>query len=587
MLTKLRRLSCGSPIIRRSAFAIAFAALLLAGFGIFPALTGELSAEDIDYPVQFVRDVPVPLPYQVGPDVYLPEHDLPTGPPVNPQIGDSWIWWLWIHYPMPPHFEEHICTVRGLSDRGYVVVRDAEWETSIFQSDVDQILERWENTSIGPYPTKGIYEIDSLAFGEPPDMLDDDPRIYMMWYDFEIAADGFFFWFDEYPDGAHPPYHSNECEVLYLSTGSSGGGPSSDYMLAVIAHEFEHMIHWMYDDDEDTWADEGLAELAMWFYGNPDHIAGFNSQPDNDLTVWDGYWSDYIQTYLWTLYFFEQYGGHPSIFAVVHEPANSIAGYEEVLDDFGYSEDFADVFADWTVANFLDDVTLEDGRFGYLGDDLPPFNVMGTYSTYPVSNISRTVNHWATDYYRFQNIIGFENLQLSFDGNDYNSFAVWGLALYGDGTTEVLRMTLEESTQTGTLEVTGLTDPDDQVILVVASVSSAGGHNYIFSAGDSQGIELEASGPHTLQLQASPNPFTSAVTLQLNWNGISGAPTVDIFDINGRLVRRLNAESSIEGETTMIWNGCLEDGNPASPGIYFARCKIGSVNSVTNMLLLP
>jgi hypothetical protein len=567
-------------------FGIAFATLLLFALGVSTAITGEVSAEDIDYTVQFVHDVQVPLPHEVGPDVYFPEYDLPTEPPLNPQIGDSWLWWLHIHYPMPPHFEEHVCTVRGMSDRGYVVVRDLEWEVSIDQADVDLILERWENTSIGPYPTQGIYEIDSLSFGEPPDELDNDPRIYLMWYDFEIAADGFFFWFDEYPDSTLLPYRSNECEVLYLNTMSSGG-PSGDYMLAVIAHEFEHMIHWKYDDNEDSWVDEGLAELAMWFYGNPDNIAGFNSQPDNDLTIWDGNWSDYIQTYLWTLYFFERYGGHTSIYALVHETANSIAGYEAVLDDFGYSEEVADVFADWTVANFLDDITLEDGRFGYIGDDLPPFNVAGTYSTYPVSNINKTVNDWATDYYRFQDLTGFDNLLLSFDGSDTNRFAVWGLALYGNDTTDVHRMVLDEGTQTGELYIAGLADPADQIILVVASVSSTGGHDYTFSANGSQGIEPEASSPQTLQILASPNPFSSAVTLQLNWNGISDNPAVDIFDINGRLIRRLSAEANSEGNATVVWNGCMEDGNPAAPGIYFARGLMGSASSVTNLLLLP
>ncbi|MEN8208527.1 MAG: hypothetical protein ABFR50_04665 [Candidatus Fermentibacteria bacterium] len=240
MSVKSHRIFCGSPGI---SFGIASAALILFALGVFPAVTAAVSAQDSDFQAQYVRDVQVPLPHQVGPDVYLPDHDLPTSPPANPQVGDSWIWWLWVHSPMPPHFEEFVCTVRGLSDRGYVVVRDQEWNISIFQSDVDQILERWENSSTGPYPTQGIYEIDSLAFGEPPDELDDDPRIYLMWFDFEISADGFFFWFDEFPDGAFPPYHSNECEVLYLSTGSSGGGPSSDYMLAVAAHEFEHMLH--------------------------------------------------------------------------------------------------------------------------------------------------------------------------------------------------------------------------------------------------------------------------------------------------------------------------------------------------------
>jgi hypothetical protein len=126
-------------------------------------------------------------------------------------------------------------------------------------------------------------------------------------------------------------------------------------MLAVTAHEFEHMIHWNHDSDEASWVDEGMAELAMWFYGAPDNISSFNSNPDNSLIVWNGDWADYIKTYLWSLYFYEQYGGQPSVYAVVQEPANSIQGYENVLDNLGYSQNFEDVFADWTVANYLDD----------------------------------------------------------------------------------------------------------------------------------------------------------------------------------------------------------------------------------------
>jgi hypothetical protein len=484
-----------------------------------------------------------------------------------------------------------MCTVRGKTNRGYVIVEDSEWLVTIDQNDVDAILEHWENTSPGPYPDQGIYEIDSLAFGEPPDELDEDLRIYSLWFDFEIAADGFFFWFDMYLDGTFPEYHSNECEVLYLSTTSSGGGPGSDYMHAVMSHEFQHMIHWKYDDNEDTWVDEGLAELAMWLFGHPDYISGFNGNPDNNLTIWNATWADYIKTYLWTLYFFEHYGGHPSIYELVHEPANSISGYEEVLDYFGYTENFDDVFADWTVANFLDDTSLEDGRFGYEGEDLPPFNVAGTYSTYPVTDIYKTVSHWAADYYRFQDFTEFESLQLTFDGSDGNSFAIWGLALYGSGDTEVLRMTVDETSQTGTLDIGGLSDPYDEVILVVASASSTGGMGYYFSANASEGIEHEvtASSPYALLLQAAPNPFATTVTLQLNWSGnfTGGDPCVQIFDSQGRLVRSLSSEETGENEMMLIWNGNLDDGHTANPGVYFARARIGSVQSVQKILYLP
>lgn len=591
MLLQMSRSFRGLPTPRGRAVLIALAALLLCGIGLIPSATGKVAAQDYEYPQSFIRDVPVPLPHQVGPNVYLTIPGLSTTPPPDPQIGDSWIWWLWSHETMPPDFVQRSCTIRGKTDRGYVVVEDSEWLVSIDQADVDIILERWENSSIGPYPTQGIYEIDSLSFGEPPDELDNDPRVYLMWFDFGISADGFFFWFDEYLDGLYLPYRSNECEVLYLNPYSQGG-PSGDYMLSVIAHEFEHQIHWKYDDNEETWVDEGLAELAMWFYGRPDVISSFNSSPDNNLTVWEGYWADYIQTYLWSLYFFERYGGHPAIHAVVHEPANSIAGYDSVLNDFGYSEDFTDVFADWAVANFLDDTSLVDGRFGYIGSDLPPFRVSGSYSSYPVTNILRTVNYWAADYYRFTNFDGFENLQLSFDGADDNNFAVWGLALYGGtDSTDVLRMTLNETSQTGTLYVTGLTDPDDEVILTVASISSTGANSYYFSANDSQGIAhntFNVAAP-ALWIQAVPNPFTTTVALRLNWSGdfTFGDTDIQIFDSQGRLVNRLNAAATSENEATLVWNGQLANGYPASPGVYYARAEVGSACSVVKILYLP
>lgn len=532
-----------------------------------------------------IRDVRIPAPEDVGPPVYLTDPGVPLTPPPDPEVGDSWVWWLWVHDPMPPHFEQHVCTVRGKSDRGYVVVRDLEWNVSIDQADVDSILDYWENRSIGPYPDQGIYDVCSFAFGDPPDELDDDPRIYLLWFDFKISADGFFFYFDQYPEGTFPGYQSNECEVLYLNTMSQGG-PSGAYMLAVVAHEFEHMIHWKYDEDEVSWVDEGLAELAMWFFGNPDNISGFNSNPDNDLTDWGGTWADYIQTYLWSLYFFERYGGHPAIFAVVHEPANSIAGYNEVLAEFGYSEDFADVFAEWAVANFLDDTTLEDGRYGYTGDDLPPFSVSGSYSGYPVTDVYKTVNYWAADYYRFTGFEG-ETLSLSFDGSDDNTFAVWALAILTDSPTEVHRMTLDESSQSGSITVSGLADPYDQVILVVAATSGSGGKGYFFSAWESQGIEEDSFATGSLSLSAEPNPFSSEVNLILHWSGYPGEgyPTVEIFDISGRMITRIETGLFRNGEALAVWDGTVSQGGPAPPGIYFARVRNGT-QSVTQSLLL-
>ena len=547
--------------------------------GIAPS---SASAED-PHP----HDVQLPDPEEMGPDVRLEAPGVPLSPPSNPEVGDSWVWWLWVHDPMPPHFEEHVCTVRGKTDRGYVVVRDLEWNVSIDQEDVDSILQRWENASIGPFPEMGIYEIDSLAFGEPPDELDDDPRIYLLWFDFAISADGFFFWFDQYPEGTYPDYHSNECEVLYLNT-TSQGGPGGEYMNAVTAHEFEHMIHWKYDENESSWVDEGMAELGMWLYGNPDNISAFNSNPDNSLVVWDGNWADYIKTYLWTLYFYERYGGLETVYAVVHEPSNSTAGYDEILDDYGYAEDFRDAFADWTVANFLDDTTIEDGRYGYEGDDLPAFSVAGTYSTYPVEDETRTVSNWAADYYRFEDIQA-DGLTLGFDGSDTNWFAVWALHIPAAGQTQVNRMALDSASQSGELTVSGITGPGDEVILVAASASSTGGPSYTFSAWEVTGIAEGSSGPGMLSISAEPNPATAWVTLHVSWDAALGqTPMVSVYDASGRLARTLDAsEDPAAGQTVITWDRRLENGNRAPAGVYYARAEMAGEMESEALLLLP
>ena len=586
------------PFDRLWVAAIATAAIMISAAlaappcaGAAPATAGD-AVTDPNAPVG-VREMPMPQLSEMGPSVYLDDPALPMAPPPDPQVGDSWVWWLWVHWPMPPHFEQHTCTVRGMSDRAYVVVEDSQWNVNIDQADVDMILERWENSSIGQYPDQGIYDLNAAAFGDPPDELDDDPRIYILWFDFGINSDGFFFYFDQYPEGTYPGFHSNECEVLYMNCGH-GPSPSGDYMLSVIAHEFEHQQHWLYDEDELSWVDEGMAELAMWFYGRPDQISAFNSAPDNSLVVWNGNWADYIKTYLWSLYFYERYGGHPAVYDVVHEPLNSVAGYEAVLDTHGYTDDFADAFANWTVANFLDDPAIGDGRYGYLGDELPPFNVSGTYNTYPTGGITRTVSHWAADYYRFEGFGEQQSVRLDFDGADGSGFAVFALRLDADGPTQVLPVQIDPATQTGSVSVAGLDDPADEVVLVVAKNSGSGATSYTFSGQDDPAA-VEPAGEfagdpdpalHGARLSAGPNPFLDELSLRfVSPSSADAAITAEIFDATGRRIRALAGQAA-SGVANLSWDGRDQSGRPVAPGIYLIKAGNGDEQAHTRVIRL-
>ena len=290
------------------------------------ALIGSLAtpAGAINCYTEKMRTEPHLLLGAQGPGARSDQSSPPAGPPPNPGVGDTWNWYLWYFGGGPPHAEYKPCTVRGMGQNVYVIVNDADWNVWVHQADVDQIVRNWDNSSYGNWPNEGIYQLDTEHFGPAPDRLDHDPRIYVVLYDWDVTgADGYFNSDDEDTTAVT----SNRCECVYVDASTSQpGGPSGAYLTAVMAHEFTHMIQWNADPFEAAWVDEGQAELAMWFYGHPDPITGFPTNPDNNLTNFTGNFADYIKGYLFSMYFWEHYGGTPSLLAWVANPQISLTG---------------------------------------------------------------------------------------------------------------------------------------------------------------------------------------------------------------------------------------------------------------------
>jgi hypothetical protein len=358
---------------------------------------------------------------------------------------------------------------------------------------------------------------------------------------------------------------SNECEVVYLNCDAAD--PGEPYLNAVVSHEFEHMIHWKYDSDESSWVDEGCAELAMYLFGHPDTISGFNTNPDNDLTSWDGDWADYIQCYLWTLYFYERYGGEDTVYALVHEPANSVTGVDNTLAAQGFDEDMADVFTDWVVANYLDvdDPSFFGGKYGYEGEDLPAFSCFKTWTDYPVDSTG-TVQHWASDYVKYESgneggiddvVVSYSGhkssggtsyeytadadcdpveLFLTFDGADNNSFAVQAMLFDDNEPTDVVAMTLND-VQYGELHIADFDTP--VVITQFKAVSVAGGIEITWSTSEEvEGTyynlyrrEIDASGKRSLSEPGDRGATRmSEGYVRLNSAPITGEPPYRFID---------------------------------------------------------
>jgi hypothetical protein len=500
----------------------------------------------------------------------IPEGSDQLTPPPNPDVGDSWLWYIW-HLSGFPWAEQRMCTVRGEGQNVYVVVEDSQWQVNVFQDDVDAVVEYFDNSSVGPYPTQGIWDLNTTHFGDPPDRLDNDPKIYVLFYAFDVSADGFWWVYDEYLDGTQP-FASNECEVVYIN--SAAGDPGGTYLNAVVAHEFQHMIHWNQDPNEDLWVDEGCGELAMWLFGNPDPIVGFNAMPDNNLTDWSGAFADYVQVYLWTLYFFEHYGGQPAIYQLVHEPLNGIYGYEATLDNMGYTESFADVFADWVVANYVDDETFLDGRYGYAGADLPPFNA-SQYSNYPVGPVNASVQHWASDYVRF---IDGQPLTLDFDGADYSTFAARVVTYASGQPLDLVDIPLDDQ-QAGSLPLPEFGNAYDTVVLVVANLTSgAGSVPYSFGTSGSTGLPGDIVGADPI-LQVLPHPLRSGGEIRLRLAG-AGPFALELFDASGRLVWSRRGHAGADGLVRLPFVGGVAN------GVYFARVRGAGMEASRRILVV-
>lgn len=88
----------------------------------------------------------------------------------------------------------------------------------------------------------------------------------------------------------------------------------------------------------------------------------------------------------------------------------------------------------------------------------------------------------------------------------------------------------------------------------------------------------EGGRPPTAELlQNAPNPFSPRTRLRYRVGGTAGQPvTLDVFDLGGRLVRRLDEGVREPGAYETAWDGRRDDGGDAPSGVYFARLRVGS-----------
>jgi len=209
--------------------------------------------------------------------------------------------------------------------------------------------------------------------------VDNDPRLHVLFASgLGSGLAGYFSSTDEYTTAVNP--QSNRRELFVMN--ADGLTPGSEFTLAVLAHEFQHMIHWYQDINEETWFNEGLSELSALINGYPQTMFAqrFIRHPDTQLTDWEEEGSNsahYGASFLFFTYLLDRFG-EDFIQALPGLQPNGLAAIDEQLSIENqmnqatgkiYTAD--EVFAEWATATYLNDPSVADGRFSY--PSLPSF----------------------------------------------------------------------------------------------------------------------------------------------------------------------------------------------------------------------
>ena len=252
--------------------------------------------------------------------------------------------------------------------------------------------------------------------------VDNDPRVHVL-HSTGIGAGvaGYYSSADQYSQLARP--FSNEKEMFYINLDWLNTTRNFEYYETVLAHEFQHMIHWHQDRNEETWVNEGLSEFAQEAAGYPPDTAfarQFAGVPDTQLNSWNevssGNGEHYGSAYLFMVYTAQRLGVD-FLQALVAHPANGIAGFDALLAgrDGDGPHSFDDLFADWVVANYADDPNALglDGVYGYRAFEQPPPTLDRRVEQFTADTFQSTVNNHGVDYVLLE---GEGDVSIAFDG---------------------------------------------------------------------------------------------------------------------------------------------------------------------------
>jgi immune inhibitor A len=212
------------------------------------------------------------------------------------------------------------------------------------------------------------YPLIHRYFGsEPKPAVDRDGHIVMLLANVP-GVSAYFSSADAYPRAINP--RSNEHDMIYVNLNALRPGQSA--FDSTVTHELQHMANFAHCASQEGWVDEGASELATRVAGY-DSVApaAFAARPGIQLTAWTNSPTDltrhYQASYLFMRYVAERAGGWEALPELLTPCVRGENLFAAFLTRHPIAPDLDTLFSDWTVANFLQDASVADGRYGYGG----------------------------------------------------------------------------------------------------------------------------------------------------------------------------------------------------------------------------
>lgn len=312
----------------------------------------------------------------------------------------------------------------GISSRAYFYVDDRYWDNlnptqrNDLADKISDLAAAFDNI---------IYPKETEFWGsEPNPGIDGDSRITIVLEQLISGNGGYFDTLNGYDTE-----ESNKREIIFVSAEAVNSNLKNAKIF--LAHEFQHLISFNQKDllhkvSEDVWLNELRSEYSVSLVGYNEPYAGsslerradlFINQPSDSLTEWPNVALDYAQAALFGEYLVEQYG--PEILKeTLHSPLSGIASINQFLADRNYKERFSDIFGNWAIANYGNNIS-NNVKYSYSLEGLknikvPPSSITNL-SNQTSYNFYYSLKPWQPAWYKFnvgQSVMNAKAVKIDF-----------------------------------------------------------------------------------------------------------------------------------------------------------------------------